>query len=84
VLADTSQNTTEVIADLVIGADGVHSRIARLVEADVTHAAQHAACSIYGYFTGLQDDGNHWYFGVGQSVGMIPTNDAATCLSSAP
>ncbi len=79
-LADADRAVIEVTADLVIGADGVRSKVARLVNADTTKTASHAAASIYGYWKGLPADGNHWYYDTDVSVGTIPTNDDATCV----
>lgn len=75
-----SSQVQDVSADLVIGADGLRSRVARLADAPVDYAAQHAATSIYGYWHGIPLEGNHWFYEVGASVGTIPTNDAATCV----
>ena len=58
-LADADRSTIEVTAELVIGADGVRSKVARLVDARTTRAASSAAASIYGYWKGLPADGNH-------------------------
>jgi 2-polyprenyl-6-methoxyphenol hydroxylase-like FAD-dependent oxidoreductase len=69
-----------VAADLVIGADGVHSRVARLVRAPIERAAEHSTASIYGYRRDLGLDGFHWFYQVGASVGAIPTNDGDTCV----
>jgi 2-polyprenyl-6-methoxyphenol hydroxylase-like FAD-dependent oxidoreductase len=79
-IADSDRRVTEVSADIVIGADGLRSRVARLLEADVDYALPHAACSIYGYWRGLPIEGYHWFYDVGASVGTIPTNDGETCV----
>jgi 2-polyprenyl-6-methoxyphenol hydroxylase-like FAD-dependent oxidoreductase len=70
----------DVEADLVVGADGIRSRVARILEAPVEHALPHASASIYGYVRGLGLDGYHWYYEVGASVGSIPSNDDETCV----
>jgi len=74
------REVTEVSADLVIGADGVRSRVARLLQAPIEYAARHAATSIYGYWRGVTLDGNHWFYEPGASVGTIPTNGDETCV----
>ena len=79
-VAGPDRRQAEVSADLVIGADGVRSRVARLVNAPIEYAVPHAAVSIYGYWRGLTLEGNHWFYRVGGSVGTIPTNDGATCV----
>lgn len=79
-IAGSDRSVIDVAADLVIGADGVRSRVARLVDAPLDYSVTHAATSIYGYWRGLPHDGTHWYYGVGASVGYIPTNDGETCV----
>jgi len=64
-----------VRADRVIGADGMRSTVAALAGAKVTRPGRHAAASFYGYWSGLEADGYHWYWGHGSATGTIPTND---------
>jgi 2-polyprenyl-6-methoxyphenol hydroxylase-like FAD-dependent oxidoreductase len=71
---------TEVAADLVIGADGVGSSIARLVEAPVTRSGAHAAATIYAHWSDLPDTGYRWHYRAGLSVGIIPTNGGQHCV----
>ena len=59
----------------VVGADGIHSTIARLVEAPIEHRAQYATVSTYGYWTGADIDGYEWIFRPDATAGVIPTND---------
>lgn len=79
-ISGADRQVTDVSADLVIGADGIRSRVARIVDADVDCAASHAACSIYGYWQNLPITGYHWFYEPGVSIGTIPTNDGATCV----
>ncbi len=69
-----------VSADLVVGADGRHSRVARLVDAPIDQAASHTTASIYGYHRDVGLEGFHWFYRVGASVGTIQTNFEATCV----
>ena len=69
-----------VAAGLVVGADGVRSRVARLTDAPVRHEATHTTASVYGYWTGVGREDNRWYFRPGVGMGTIPTNDGATCV----
>ena len=75
VLRGADGRALAVRADLVIGADGRRSQLARLTGAAVEHQAKHAAAVIYGYFEGWPADGFHWYYTPGRSAGVIPTND---------
>ncbi|HSB54510.1 MAG TPA: NAD(P)/FAD-dependent oxidoreductase, partial [Gemmatimonadales bacterium] len=79
-IAGTDGRDVEVTAGLVIGADGVRSRIAGLVGAPREQVATSTTASIYGYHRGLGVDASHWYFGIGASVGAIPTNEGYTCV----
>jgi flavin-dependent dehydrogenase len=79
-VSGSDRETVTVEADLVIGADGINSRVARLVDAPVTHSATHATASIYGYCKNLGLEGNHWYYAIGSAVGSIPTNGGETCV----
>jgi 2-polyprenyl-6-methoxyphenol hydroxylase-like FAD-dependent oxidoreductase len=67
-------------ARLVIGADGRHSTIARLVEAPTTHQARHTSAFTYGYFSGLPARGYEWAYRPEGTAGFIPTNDDLTCV----
>lgn len=72
-----------VRADLVVGADGLRSRVARLAGAEVERRGDHACGVIYGYFEGLASNGFHWHYTPGVSVGVIPTNAGRTCVFAA-
>jgi 2-polyprenyl-6-methoxyphenol hydroxylase-like FAD-dependent oxidoreductase len=67
-------------ADIVIGADGLRSTVARMVEAATYHEGRHAAGVVYAFWRGLENQGNRWHYRPGMSVGAIPTNDDDTCI----
>jgi flavin-dependent dehydrogenase len=75
--------TVPVRADLVIGADGFRSHVARLAGSDAVLRGRHATAVIYGYVEGLESEGFHWHYRPGVSVGVIPTNDGRTCVFTA-
>lgn len=79
-IAGADRSGIDVLADVVIGADGVRSRVARILEADSDYSVAHATASIYGYWRGLALKGYHWFYDVGASVGSIPTNAGYTCV----
>ena len=79
-ISGADRESFDVSANLVIGADGIHSRVARLVDAPIDYTAPHAAASIYGYWRGIPFTDFHWFYQVGASVGTIPTNDGETCV----
>jgi 2-polyprenyl-6-methoxyphenol hydroxylase-like FAD-dependent oxidoreductase len=80
VITGPDQASKIVNTDLVIGADGLHSKVARLVDARITRTMPHAAAAIYGHWPGLGLEGNHWHFASGLGAGAIPTNGGDTCL----
>jgi flavin-dependent dehydrogenase len=70
-------------ARLVIGADGVHSIVARSVEAPAYHAKPPLACWYYTYWSGVAGDGVEYYVRPGRVFGILPTNDGLACIPTA-
>jgi flavin-dependent dehydrogenase len=70
----------EITADIVVGADGLHSTIARQVRAPLMVEGRHATAVLYGYWEGLSGDEYRWCFKRGVSMGSIPTDGGATCV----
>lgn len=83
-IAGPDRRVHDVGADIVIGADGIRSRVARLAGADYDCQAHHAACTIYGYRPTTRIDGYHWYYEGGFGAGTIPTNDGTCVFVSMP
>ena len=79
-ITGADKQVIDVAADLVIGADGMRSRIARILEAGLDYAVSHATASIYSYRRALGLEGFHWFYNIGAAVGAIPTNDGNTCV----
>jgi 2-polyprenyl-6-methoxyphenol hydroxylase-like FAD-dependent oxidoreductase len=79
-ISGADRQVVDVEATLVIGADGVRSRMARILGLEAYATASHATASIYGYWSGLGLEGYHWYYDLGAAVGSIPTNDGETCV----
>jgi 2-polyprenyl-6-methoxyphenol hydroxylase-like FAD-dependent oxidoreductase len=84
VIADAERRARKITAELVIGADGIRSKVARRVGAQKRYEASHTACSIYGYVEGHPFDGYHWYWGEGAAAGAIPTHDATCVFAGVP
>lgn len=82
-VVDPRGQVNEVRANLVIGADGRRSTVARLVGATPYVWGRHATSSAFGYFDGLPVDGNRWYYRPGFGCGAIATNHGQTCLFAA-
>jgi len=67
-------------ADIVIGADGLHSTIAQRVGAARIVEGRHSTGVLYSYWEDMPVDGYYWRFCTGASIGAIPTNHGATCV----
>jgi len=65
---------------VTIGADGMWSRMARLVSAPTTYAAGSTSATIYAYVGPMEAAGYEWYFRPGAAAGAIPTNDTNSCV----
>lgn len=72
--------TERIDADLVIGADGRHSTVARRVGAVTRRAASHSTGVLYSYWEQLDVDEFYWGYRSQASIGLIPTNHNATCV----
>jgi menaquinone-9 beta-reductase len=81
VLEDESGNVHRMASRVVVGADGMRSTVARLVNAQTYREGQHASGTMYGHWSGLDVDGYGWYFVPGISAGAIPTNEGQVCVS---
>jgi 2-polyprenyl-6-methoxyphenol hydroxylase-like FAD-dependent oxidoreductase len=79
-ISGADKSVIEVAADLVIGADGARSRVARILEVEPHYTVSHTTASIYGYWKNLGWEGLHWLYAVGGALGTIPTNDDDTCV----
>lgn len=77
---DRHDRERRVSAELVIGADGVRSTVARLVGAECYRTGRHATGVVFTYWSGPAFDGYHWYYNPSVSAGAIPTNDGQTCI----
>ncbi len=89
-LAGRAGASADVGAELVVGADGKNSTVARLVGAPVERTSEHTSATIYGYVRTTADLAcrYRWGFAAGRgepgvSMGIIPTNQGETCLFAA-
>jgi flavin-dependent dehydrogenase len=74
VVEEPGSGSVPICADLVIGADGIRSKVASLVGASPYRLGRNASTFLYGYWSGLRIEGNHWYYRPGVMGGAIPTN----------
>ena len=70
----------EIRAGIVIGADGLRSTVASKVGASTYREGRHACGVVYAFWRGLENRGNRWHYRPSVSVGLIPTNQADTCV----
>lgn len=67
-------------SDIVIGADGLYSTMAQRVGAVPILEGRHSTGVLYTYWEGLPNEGYYWRFQTTASIGLMPTNDGATCV----
>ena len=82
-LEDQHGEQSRVYADLVIGADGIKSTVAKLVDARVLEQRDVVGGVAYGYWSGLALDGYHWHYALGVGAGAIPTTGGDTLIFAA-
>jgi 2-polyprenyl-6-methoxyphenol hydroxylase-like FAD-dependent oxidoreductase len=80
ILKDEEGRLFEVEANLVIGADGMRSTLANLVQAEPYRLGQYATGNVFGYWSGIDLEGYHWYFRPGVSAGAIQTDGGLHCV----
>jgi 2-polyprenyl-6-methoxyphenol hydroxylase-like FAD-dependent oxidoreductase len=67
-------------ADLIVGADGLHSNVARLVCAAPILEGRHATGVLFSYWENFRESRFYWRFRPGIAMGIIPTNGSAYCV----
>jgi 2-polyprenyl-6-methoxyphenol hydroxylase-like FAD-dependent oxidoreductase len=80
IVASSGGRRRRIAADLVIGADGLHSTIAQRVAAPRVVEGRHQTEVLFGYWEELPVDGYRWWFRRNGSIGAIPTDNGATCV----
>lgn len=69
-------------ARIVIGADGPHSRLARLLEPEQYEVVEPLVCGWYSYFSGMPMDHSELHLGPGGVAFFFPTNDQQVCVAT--
>ena len=77
---DDAGRPLAVDAALVVGADGLHSTVARHVGAPPLRTGRGASAVVYGYWADVTTDGYEWIFRPDACAGVIPTNDGLACV----
>ena len=68
-------------AKIVVGADGLHSLVARAVQAPTYHTKASLGCAYFTYFTDLPVDSAFIYVRDAKLIVVFPTNDNRTCVA---
>jgi flavin-dependent dehydrogenase len=82
-LKEQDGTCTAIRSDIVIGADGRQSTVAKLVNADVYLKGTGTSGCVFGYYEGLNRGGSHWHFAENAAAGVIPTNGGQHCVFAA-
>jgi len=80
VVVERGGRARRIAADLVIGADGVNSSVAKHVGAKPYRVGRHMSGVIYTRARGIELSGYHWHYTPGASAGVIPTNAGETLI----
>jgi flavin-dependent dehydrogenase len=75
----TGAEALEISTRVVVGADGLRSRIARSVGAQVTRLGPEGGATLYTYYAG-EWPAMEYYLGAGRFTGIFPTNDGEACI----
>jgi len=77
---DRSGRRFAASARLVVGADGMRSALAEHVAAPIERRGAGASAVVYGYWSGVENDGYEWIFRPNACAGVIPTNGGQVCV----
>ena len=69
------------MARVVVGADGMHSFVARQVQAPTYHERPALTCGYYAYWSGVDCPGIEVYTRPGRCLLAFPTHDGLTCVA---
>ena len=68
-------------ARIVVGADGIHSPVARMVDAPEYDAVPALTCGYYAYWSGIKLEGAELSLGGQSGLLAFPTNDGLACVA---
>jgi flavin-dependent dehydrogenase len=77
---DRSGRSAELLASLIVGADGARSTVAEQVGAPSLRRGRSGSAILYRYFSGIDAAGYEWAYGSGAGAGFLPTNEGLTCV----
>ena len=79
-LEDESGATIEEHAELVVGADGMWSAVARAAGAPMDVAHPSLTCGYYAYWAGIPTEGVEFYVRKARDILVFPTHEGHTCI----
>jgi flavin-dependent dehydrogenase len=77
---DRAGALVELGARLVVGADGLGSRVARSVGAPLTEAGRAGGAAQYAYYTGIPWSGFEFFVAPRSFAGVFPTHGGQACI----
>jgi flavin-dependent dehydrogenase len=77
---DADARRHRILADLVVGADGVRSRVAEQVGAPVLERHDPSGVCLYAYVAGVPWEGYEFHLGDRAYGGVFPTHDGQGCV----
>ena len=77
---DADGHEDEIHASLVVGADGLWSRVAREVNATTEAEWASLSCGYYAYWSNVPTVGVEFYRRAGKVILVFPTHDDLTCI----
>ena len=80
VLQDRRGRNHRIAAEIVVGADGLHSTVARLAGSSIYRSGHYMSSVVYAHWSGVHLDGYRWYYLPDLSAGAIPTMRDEACV----
>jgi flavin-dependent dehydrogenase len=77
---DRAGARVELGAQFVVGADGLRSRVAGLVDASVNEAGRAGGAAQYAYYAGIPWSGIEFFVAERSFAGVFPTHDSQACI----
>jgi flavin-dependent dehydrogenase len=77
---DRAGAPVELGARYVVGADGLGSRVAELVDATINEAGQAGGAAQYAYYAGMPWSGIEFFVAERSFAGVFPTHDGQACI----
>ncbi len=85
-MADEAGRETDITADVVIGADGLRSTVARRLDVPITRQGREASAYVLRYLEdldGVPTNAYQWFYRPGIGAGIIPTTDGQFAVFAA-